>query len=130
MKRILLATIFAMMSLVVSAQTDTTKKIDTTFHSVEKIPEFPGGPEKLFRFIAKNLKYPTGETVEGRVNISFVIEKDGSLTDFKVVKSLSEATDAEAIRVMSISPKWQPGLQNGHPVRVRYSIPISFSSSN
>lgn len=130
MKKILLAVIFAITSLAVSAQTDTTKKTTATFNNIEQIPEFPGGPEKLFRFIAKNLRYPKGETVEGRVNISFVIEKDGSLTDFKVIKSLSEATDAEAIRVMRICPKWQPGVQNGHPVRVQYTIPITFSSSD
>lgn len=130
MKKILLAVIFAMTSLVVSAQTDTTKKNDTTFYSVEQIPEFPGGLEKFASFISKNLKYPKGETVEGQVIILFVVEKDGSLTDIKVKKSLSEATDAEAIRLIKTSPKWQPGMQGGHPVRVQFSVPIAFSQNN
>lgn len=130
MKKILLAAVFIMVSLTVSAQTDTIKKADTTFVAVEQIPEFTGGLEKLFIFITKNLKYPQGEKVEGRVVVSFVVEKDGSLTDLKVNKSLSEATDAEAIRVMKISPKWQPGMQGGYPVRVRYALPITFSRNN
>ena len=78
----------------------------------------------------KNLRYPQ-EAIEagisGKVYISFVVEKDGSLTDIKVVRPLGSGTDEEAVRVLKNSPKWKPGIQNGRPVRVAYTMPISFT---
>lgn len=131
MKRILFAAIFIMGTLAAKAQTtDTTKTKDPIFTSVEKVPEFPGGLEKLLMFFNENFKYPKGETIEGRVYVVFVVEKDGSLTDIKIAKSLSEATDTEALRLIKMSPPWKPGMQGGQPVRVKYALPINFKRSH
>jgi periplasmic protein TonB len=100
------------------------------FTSVEQVPEFPGGFNNFTQFLAKNIHYPADAVKnhrQGRVILSFVVETDGSLTEPKVVKGVSEDIDAEAIRVLKSSPKWQPGLQNGKPVRVQFAVPITFS---
>ena len=92
------------------------------------MPKYPGGPEKMFEFIADNLRWPEddGSCIQGRVIISFIVEKDGSLSDIKVAKSLDPLFDEEAVRVVKSMPKWEPGMYNGHPARVNYSIPIRF----
>jgi TonB family protein len=92
------------------------------------MPKFPGGPEKMFEFIADNLRWPEddGSCIQGRVIISFIVEKDGSLSDIKVAKSLDPLFDEEAVRVVKSMPKWEPGMWNGKPARVNYSIPIRF----
>lgn len=105
------------------------KKDTAVFVAVEQNPGFPGGIGKLMEYINKNLKYPKvakQASLEGRVIVSFVVERDGSLTGIKVRKSLSPETDAEAIRLIMNSPKWVPGMQGGRAVRVQYSIPITF----
>ena len=97
---------------------------------VENMPDYPGGTGKLMEFLAKNLKYPESaekNKQEGRVIVRFVIEKDGSLTDFAVARSVSPALDAEALRVAKMMPKWIPAKNKGKTVRVRYNIPIKFS---
>ncbi|TWR30448.1 TonB family protein [Mucilaginibacter pallidiroseus] len=102
------------------------------FTEVEHAPEFPGGDEAFGKFLAKNIKYPKAErenNVQGRVVLTFVVEADGSLSDIKVAKSVSRNIDAEALRVMKASPKWQPGIQNKHKVRVQYAVPIQFALS-
>lgn len=99
------------------------------FKVVEVDPEFPGGEEALYKYLAENIKYPVmakNNKVEGRVYITFVIEKDGTVSDAKVLRSVNEELDAEALRVINAMPKWKPGTQRGVPVRVQYNIPINF----
>lgn len=92
-------------------------------------PQFPGGNSALAKFIEDNLRYPEGEScAQGRVVISFMVERDGSLSDFKVVKSIGEPYDDEALRVAKLMPKWVPARTGGKTTVVRYNIPISFKS--
>ena len=100
------------------------------FTSVEQVPEFAGGLEKFGQYLSKNIRYPAvarENNTQGRVICTFVVEKDGSLTDIKVVRVIGSGCDEEAVRVLKNSPKWKPGIQNGRPVRVQYSVPISFT---
>lgn len=92
-------------------------------------PEFKGGMEKFYKFIGKNFNVPKDEGLKGKIIVSFVVEMDGSLTDIKVVKDIGYGTGEEAIRVLSICPKWIPGEHEGKKVRVLYSIPISIQSN-
>jgi protein TonB len=100
------------------------------FTSVEQVPEFPGGIDKFYAYLNKNIRYPAvarENGTQGRVIVSFVCERDGSLTDVKVARGIGDGCDEEAVRVIKASPKWKPGIQNGRPVRVAYSVPISFT---
>jgi len=97
---------------------------NTIYNAVEVKPDFPGGIQKFYEFVGKNYRAPE-EDIKGKVYVQFVVEKDGSLTDIKVVRDIGYGTGAEAIRVLKKSPKWKPGVQNGRPVRVLYSLPIS-----
>ena len=92
------------------------------------MPKYPGGTEKMFEFIADNLRWPEddGSCIQGRVIISFIVEKDGSLTDVKVEKGVDPSFDKEAVRVVKTMPKWEPGMWRGKPTRVNYCIPIRF----
>ncbi|POY39891.1 hypothetical protein C3L50_08655 [Flavobacterium alvei] len=92
---------------------------------IEVKPEFPGGPTKMYEFIEKNFIKPQGEVIKGKVYVTFVIEKDGTLTDIKVLRDLGYGTGKEAIRVLKMMPKWSPGEQKGRKVRCIYSFPIS-----
>ena len=97
------------------------------FMTEPTMPIYPGGIEKMFEFIADNLRWPDDDAcIQGRVVVSFIVEKDGSLTDVKVIKSLDPAFDKEAIRVVKSMPKWEPGMWRGKPARVHYCIPIKF----
>ena len=96
---------------------------------VEQMPSFPGGPQALLNYLSEHINYPEGyeETcVQGRVVITFVVEKDGSLSDVAVVKSLEKAFDEEALRAVKSMPNWIPGMQDGKPVRVKYTVPVNF----
>ena len=96
---------------------------------VEEMPQFPGGPSAMFEYMNKNLKYPEEAKtsgVQGRVLVTFIIERDGSLSNVKVVKSVSPSLDKEAIRVVSSMPKWIPGKQYRSAVRVKYTVPVTF----
>jgi protein TonB len=95
---------------------------------LDVMPEPVGGNAAWAKFLQKNLRYPDTE-VQGRVIISFIIEKDGHLTDLKVLKGVVTELDREAMRVLKLAPAWKPGLQNGKPVRVKYTIPIVFQIS-
>ena len=97
---------------------------------IEVKPDFPGGMEKFYSFVGKNFRTPEEEGLKGKVYVSFVVEKDGSLTDIKVLRDIGYGTGKEAIRVLQKSPKWNPGIQNGKPVRVQYSLPISIVSAD
>jgi len=100
------------------------------FTAVEQEPSYPGGIEKFYKYLGNNIKYPAvakENGVQGKVFVTFVVEKDGTLTDAKVVRGIGSGCDEEAIRVLKNSPKWKAGIQNGRPVRVQYTMPISFT---
>jgi TonB family protein len=100
------------------------------FTEVEHAPTFPGGEKAFSRFLSSTIKYPAEAVtnrVQGRSIITFVIEKDGTLSDIKVLRALGHGTDEEAVRALKTSPKWNPGVQNGHRVRVQYSVPVNFT---
>ncbi|WP_071144793.1 energy transducer TonB [Bacteroides ihuae] len=102
---------------------------DKVFDMVEQMPTFPGGQAELLSFIGKNLKYPTiaqENGTQGRVICQFIVGKDGTVRDVQVVKSLDPYCDKEAIRVIRSMPRWIPGKQNGKPVTVKYTVPITF----
>ena len=99
------------------------------FRVVEEMPEFPGGMGECLKFLGKNIKYPVEAQkagVQGKVIVQFVVEKDGNIANPKVVRSIDPDLDGEAIRVISIMPKWKPGMQKGQPVRVKYTVPVTF----
>ena len=99
------------------------------FDVVEQMPSFPGGPSALMKYLSENVKYPVvaqENGVQGRVVVSFVVEKDGHITDVKVVRSVDPSLDKEAARVVRSMPSWIPGKQNGSAVRVKYNVPVSF----
>lgn len=105
------------------------KVVDEPFLMAEKQPEFPGGTRKFAKYLRKNLKYPPQARrmgIEGKVFVEFVVNRDGSLVDIKVIKGIGAGCDKEAIRVLKKSPKWKPGKQRGKAVRVRMSVPINF----
>lgn len=99
------------------------------FQVVEKMPSFPGGDAALFKFLGENVKYPViaqENGVQGRVICQFVVNRDGSIVDVEVVRSVDASLDKEAIRVIKSMPKWSPGQQRGKPVRVKYTLPVNF----
>ena len=105
-------------------------KVDNTVYEfVEKNPSFPGGEAELLGFLAKNIKYPQfaqESSIQGRVYVQFVIERDGSVSDVKTVRDIGGGCGKEAERVVRSMPKWSPGEQNGRPVRVKYTLPVLF----
>ena len=95
-------------------------------------PSFPGGSQALVDFLRENTKYPEQalkDSIEGRVVVAFVIDTDGSITKPEVVRSVHPLLDAEALRVVKLMPKWEPGSENGTPVKVRYNLPITFKKN-
>ena len=102
----------------------------TIFEVVEQMPEFPnGGMAGLMQYLSKNIKYPTiaqENGTQGRVTVQFVVNRDGSIVDAKVLRGVDPYLDKEAIRVISSMPKWKPGRQRGKAVRVKYTVPVMF----
>ena len=99
------------------------------FDVVEEMPSFPGGQGALMSYLSSNIKYPVvaqENGVQGRVIVAFVVERDGSITDVKVARSVDPSLDREAQRVVKSMPKWKPGKQNGSAVRVKYTVPVVF----
>ena len=99
------------------------------FDVVEQMPSFPGGDAELMKFLSTHIKYPVvaeENGIQGRVIATFVVERDGSISDVKVIKSVDPSLDKEAIRVLKSMPKWIPGKQNGSAVRVKYTVPVTF----
>ena len=92
----------------------------------EQMPMFRGGQKALMEYLAANVQYPEETCAQGRVIVTFVVERDGSITEAKVVRSVDPALDEEALRVVNAMPKWCPGKQNGVSVRVKYTIPVTF----
>lgn len=111
--------------------TEGTNEIFDTY-GVEEFPEFPGGMAAWSKFLQKNLRYPymaQEAGIQGKVFVSFVIEKDGSVSDVALVRGIGAGCDEEALRVIKKSPRWKPGRQNKKEVRVRYNIPINYTIS-
>ena len=102
---------------------------DTVYQIVEQMPQYTGGEEAMMKYVAENIKYSQAakdKNISGRVFVSFVIEKDGSVSNVKVVRGIGGGCDEEAARVIKEMPKWKPGMQKGKPVRVNYMMPIFF----
>ena len=99
------------------------------FYSVETQPEFPGGMAELMKYLQKNTRYPKvckEQGLQGRVIVQFVVNTDSTISDVKVVKPVNPHFDEEALRVVKAMPKWKPGMQRGKPVRVRFTLPVTF----
>lgn len=96
---------------------------------IEVKPDFPGGMDKFYKYVGNNYQTPEEEGLKGKVYITFVVEKDGSLTDIKVIRDIGYGTGKEAVRVLKKCPRWTPGEQNGKKVRVLYSLPITIQSA-
>ena len=102
---------------------------DEIFQVVEQMPEFPGGMEALLAYLGKNIKYPVSaqeNNIQGRSIVEIIVNKDGSISNPKIIKSLDPDCDKEAIRVIMTMPRWNPGKQRGKDVRVKYTIPVTF----
>lgn len=106
------------------------KKNNDVYAVVEEMPEFPGGPDKMKKFIQKKIKYPSKERKEkigGKIFLKFVVDVSGQIRDVEILKSTKNANlDKEAVRVVNLMPKWKPGKQNGKAVSVFYNLPINF----
>jgi len=103
---------------------------ETVFVVVEKMPEYPGGEDALTEYLVSNIKYPVEaktKGIQGRVFVSYIVEKDGAVTNAKILRGIGGGCDEEAVRVVSSMPKWIPGTQRGEPVRVQFNLPIMFS---
>lgn len=112
-----------------SLQRGEVSSEEGVFDVVERMPEFPGGNQALFKYLSTNIKYPVvaeENGIQGRVVVTFVVEKDGSISHTQVEKSVDPSLDKEAIRVVLSMPLWKPGIQKGKPVRVKYTLPITF----
>lgn len=102
---------------------------EAPFMVVEDMPEFPGGTAALLEYLRKNIKYPSicrENGIQGRVLVTFIVNKDGAIVEPEVVKSVNPSLDKEALRVISTMPNWKPGSQRGKPVRVKYTVPVNF----
>lgn len=102
---------------------------EATIQMTEMSPEFPGGQAALLTYLRKNVNYPVAAQesgIQGRVIVQFVVNKDGSVTDPVVLRSVSSVLDREAVRVILSMPRWRPGMQGGRPVRATYALPVSF----
>jgi protein TonB len=111
------------------SQNNKTKN-DQVYTVVETMPKYPGGQEALMDFLAKNIQYPQAAKeagITGTVIASFVIEKNGNVSDIKILKGLGSGCDEEVIRVVNLMRKWKAGKQNGKEVRVQYNLPVKFS---
>jgi protein TonB len=126
----LIAGAYVRAQVTVSHDTSSAKKDRPVFTTIEEIPEFPGGVQAFSGFIGKNLKYPEVARligINGRVVVSFVVDQYGKVNDVKPISCVGAGCEAEAVRILEMSPAWKPGSQDGKPVRVQYSVPISFT---
>lgn len=102
---------------------------DKVLEKAEMMPEFPGGEQAMIKFVSENVQYPEEakeKEISGRVLVGFIVEKDGSISDVKVVKGIGGGCDEEAVRVVKAMPQWKPGKEKGKPVRVSYMMPFTF----
>ena len=108
-----------------------SKKIanDKVLEKAEVMPQFPGGDQAMMKFVSENVQYPEEakeKEISGRVLVGFIVEKDGSVNEVKIVRGIGGGCDEEAVRVVKVMPKWKPGKEKGKPVRVSYMMPIFF----
>ena len=106
---------------------------EQVFTVVEKMPEYPGGQKALLKYLASSVKYPESAMrngIEGRVSCSFIVRKNGSITDAEVIRGVDPALNAEALRIINAMPEWSPGEQRGKAVNVKYTVPVSFRLAN
>jgi protein TonB len=129
----LLATlsVLALLLMVNTNAMAQSKKIanDKVLEKAEVMPQFPGGDQAMMKFVSENVQYPEEakeKEISGRVMVGFIVEKDGSISDVKVVKGIGGGCDEEAVRVVKAMPKWKPGKEKGKPVRVSYMMPFTF----
>jgi|GEM_PF-1183002 len=109
--------------------TTPSVQYDKVFDVVEQMPAFPGGMSELMAWFKDNLVYPEAaarDGIQGRAIVQFVVEKDGSISNVKIAKSVELSIDREAARLVKNMPRWIPGMQNGTPVRVKYTVPVTF----
>lgn len=130
-KNVSLKVTLMMLVLLFSFTTSTaqTKKNDMLFSVVEVMPQYPGGQIAMLKYLMENIKYPEQamkKGIQGRVAVSFIVEKDGSISDVRPILSVHPLLNKEAVRVVESMPKWTPGKQNGKPVRVRFNVPVMF----
>ena len=130
-KNVSLKVALMMLVLLFSFMTSTaqTKKSNMAYDVVEVMPQYPGGQIAMLKYIMENIKYPKQamkEGIQGRVTVSFIVEKDGRVSNVRLLRSVQSALDKEAIRVVKSMPKWTPGKHNGKPVRVRFNLPVMF----
>ena len=114
---------------VVIEEDDEIEEIEEIFLVVEEQPEFPGGQQKMMKYLSENVRYPViaaENGIQGRVICQFVVEKDGSITDIVVVRGVDKSLDNEAIRLIKTMPKWKAGKQRGKAVRVKFTLPVNF----
>ena len=124
------ATVNSKTSGVLANNEFTHNKQGKVYTAVDKVPSFPGGTDKFYKFLQTNIKYPAemrAKKIEGKVFISFIVEEDGSLSNIKILKEPGYGSGKEAARVLGLSPKWEPGMQKNQNVRVAYTMPISFT---
>jgi TonB family protein len=108
---------------------DNSDPTNPVYRVADVMPQFPGGDGELLSFLAKSIKYPKEaqtKKLQGRVVCAFTVNKDGSISEMEVVKKVDPLLDAEAVRVIDLMPKWTPGKEKGKPVRVRYTVPVTF----
>lgn len=129
----LLATL-SVLALLLMANTNAmaqSKKVanDKVIEKAEVMPQFPGGDQAMMKFVATNVQYPEEakeKEISGRVLVGFIVEKDGSVNEVKIVRGIGGGCDEEAVRVVKAMPKWIPGKDKGKPVRVYYTLPLTF----
>lgn len=128
MRKIILMLLLTCVSFTVNAQ-NADNSDEKLYEMVDQMPVYPGGMEALMKYMSSNLVYPKDaekKKLEGKSLIGFIVEKDGSITDVKVVQSSISEFDAEAMRVVKGMPKWKPGKNGNTPVRVQFNIPVWF----
>lgn len=129
MKRIIFIVLAILATLSINAQSEENPVEEDVYDVVEEMPRFPEGISALFEYVSKSIQYPEAakmKEVQGRVIVTFIVEKDGSISNAKVVKSVEPSLDEEALRVVSAMPKWVTGKECGEPVRVKYTLPVTF----
>ncbi len=130
MKKIVLLLMFASAFVFCVTAQEKAEVQEEPFQVVDEMPEYPGGQDSLFSFIAKNVEYPVAaqdKEVEGKVYIGFVVDETGTVTNAKVLKGVDPDLDKEALRVINLLGKWTPGKEKGKAVKVEYTFPISFA---
>ena len=127
---LMIAALFMAVTMTNAQQAEYEEYDDVVFMVVEDMPEFPGGSQAMFQFLSENVKYPLiarENGIQGKAQVQFTVNKDGSISDVQIVRSAGDPSlDKEAIRVIKSMPKWNPGMQRGKLVRVKYTMPVSF----